>query len=233
MNLFMIPLQIISDNKKYFEEIANNENIIQKIISQLLSMTLFFFIYGFIIGLSCSFLQGISSAIKLPLLFLLTLSICTPTLYIFNILFGSKMSFLQHFVLLLSMQSVTSIFLIAFSPITLFFEITGKNYQFFKLLNVVIFGIAGFIGVCKLNRGIKISNYIINSKYTEAQKEKVTNKLFIILWITIYGFVGSQLSWILRPFFGVTKLKFELFRNFNGNFYYNIIQAIIEIIGMK
>ncbi len=66
-------------------------------------------------------MQVASSAIKLPALYLITLVICLPALYIFNVLFGSKQSVGQHFTYLLAAVSVIAILLCGFAPVTLFF----------------------------------------------------------------------------------------------------------------
>lgn len=46
-------------------------------------------------------------------------------------------------------------------------------------------------------------------------------KRILMTWLLISGFVGSQLSWILSPFFaipGIPELFFD-FTAFSGNFY--------------
>jgi hypothetical protein len=49
----------------------------------------------------------------------------------------------------------------------------------------------------------------------------------------LYGFVGVQLGWFLRPFFGSPGSKFELFRAVGGNFYLDIVAAMSEILGTR
>ena len=47
----------------------------------------------------------------------------------------------------------------------------------------------------------------------------------------MFGFVGTQLAWTLRPFFGSPGMPFELFRNLEGTFYNNILQTIGSLLG--
>ena len=61
-----------------------------KILSLIIASSLFFAIYGAIIGASNGWQQMLVSTVKLPALYLLTLLICLPTLYFFDILFGYK-----------------------------------------------------------------------------------------------------------------------------------------------
>jgi hypothetical protein len=51
------------------------------------------------------------------------------------------------------------------------------------------------------------------------------------LWVLIYGFVGSQMAWTLRPLIGAPSMKFELFRQLGGNFYGNVLVSLGEMLG--
>src|SRR5688500_2745646 len=77
--------------------------------------------YGLVMGASQGRVdQIIASAVKLPVLFLLTLAICLPTLYLFNLLLGGRLTARQVLALVLSGITVTSNLTLAFAPITLF-----------------------------------------------------------------------------------------------------------------
>jgi hypothetical protein len=62
---------------------------------------------------------------------------------------------------------------------------------------------------------------------------KATRVTILRFWLLLYAFVGVQLGWFLRPFFGSPDSKFELFRKVYGNFYLDIVQAISQILGNK
>ncbi|MFQ6016321.1 MAG: hypothetical protein ACE5NP_12865 [Anaerolineae bacterium] len=119
---------------------------------------------------------------------------------------------------------MTAVLLLSFAPITLFFMITTSHYQFFKLLNVGIFTITGLIGVTFLYRGMQ---YVSR----EDEERRGARARVLQLWILVYGFVGSQMAWTLRPFIGSPGLPFEPFRQLGGNFYVNILASIGEILG--
>ncbi len=112
---------------------------------------------------------------------------------------------------LLTAVAVMSVLLFSLAPVTLFFMITAPNsYQFFKLLNVLIFGITGIFGVKFLYEGMQLL-----SQQDEVGKKTRTS--ILRSWLFLYGFVGVQLGWFLRPFFGSPGSKFELFRKVGGN----------------
>ncbi|MBE9125398.1 MULTISPECIES: actin-binding WH2 domain-containing protein [unclassified Coleofasciculus] len=223
---FTTLIGLLRDRSLFLKEIRQGIKLEGKITALLICSSLFFAVYGAIIGSSHSLLQALSSAIKLPALYLITLIICFPTLYFFNILFGSRKSFGQHFAMLLTAVAVISVLLFSFAPITLFFLISTNHYQFYKLLNVAIFAITGFIGVKFLYQGMQL----LSEEDTEGLETRMNILRF---WLVLYAFVGTQLAWTLRPFFGKPSSSFELFRQMNGNFYLDIVNALSEILGFQ
>lgn len=213
---------VLRDRQAYFSEIRQGIELQAKLRALLLTSTMFFALYGAVMGSTHSWAQAASSALKLPMLFLATLLVCAPTLHFFNLIFGSHQSLSQNVALMLTAITVTSVVLLSFAPIVLFFLLTSSNYQFFKLLNVGVFIIAGIIGVLFLVQGMRV----VSAGGT------VGPRLIVVrLWVLVYAFVGSQVAWTLRPFVGAPSMQFELFRPLGGNFYTNIVASIGEILG--
>ncbi|MCY7392832.1 MAG: hypothetical protein LH647_15505, partial [Leptolyngbyaceae cyanobacterium CAN_BIN12] len=186
----------------------------------MISSFCFFAIYGAIIGMFHSPLQALASAIKLPALYLITLLVCLPTLYIFNALFGSKKTIAQHFTYLLAAVCVIAVLLCAFAPVTLFFLITVNDYSFFLLMNVIIFSLTGILGISFL--------YQVMKPIADGDGAKVRTSI-LRFWLCLYGFVGTQLGWTLRPFFG-SPGQFELFRPREGSFFSGVWTALINLL---
>jgi hypothetical protein len=59
--------------------------------------------------------------------------------------------------------------------------------------------------------------------------EPTANMSLVWMWIVLYGFVGTQLAWTLRPFFGDPGKPFEIFRPLEGNFYVNVVNTIASL----
>ena len=222
MNYFSTVISLLRDRKEFLGEIHQGIRLKNKITALLISSSCFFAIYGGLIGAFHSPLQVVASAIKLPALYLITLLVCLPTLYILNVLFGSKQSVGQHFAFLLTAVSVIAILLCGFAPVTLFFLITVDDYNFFILLNVAIFTITGILGVSFLYQVMRPV-----AEDDTAQGIKVRTNI-LRFWLGLYGFVGSQLGWTLRPFFG-SPGEFELFRPREGNFFSAVLDAFIHL----
>jgi hypothetical protein len=60
-----------------------------------------------------------------------------------------------------------------------------------------------------------------------AQRPPSMSLLYV--WILLFGFVGTQLAWTLRPFFGSPGMKFSLYREIDGNFYAEIFRTISHL----
>ena len=215
---------ILRNRYHFFTEIRDGVGLSDKVRAMLISSIAFLALYGLVLGSTHSLWQSLSSAAKLPILFLATLLICSPTLYFFNVLFGSNQSLTQNFALILTAITVTSVLLLSFAPIAVFFLLTSNGYQFFKLLNVGIFAVSGIIGVVFLSQGMNIIS-------TGGKEGAGARRWVVRLWILVYAFVGSQMAWTIRPFIGAPGMPFELFRQLGGNFYTNIFASLGEILG--
>jgi hypothetical protein len=215
---------ILRNRFHFFAEIRDGIGLKEKMRAMLISSLIFLAIYGAVMGSSASLWQALSSGVKLPLLFVATLIICSPTLYFFNVLYGSNQSLTQNVALMLTAITVTSVLLLSFAPIVVFFLLTTSGYQFFKLLNVAFFAVCGVVGVAFLSQGMRV--------VSAAGEEGARARRWVMwLWVLVYAFVGSQMAWTLRPFIGAPSMKFELFRQLGGNFYANIFASIGEILG--
>ncbi|MEO1296913.1 MAG: actin-binding WH2 domain-containing protein [Cyanobacteria bacterium J06636_16] len=224
MNHFSTLISLLRDRTIFLDEVRDGQKVESKILSLIVASSLFFAIYGAIIGSSNGWQQMLVSTVKLPALYLLTLLICLPTLYFFDILFGSKVDFKQYTVLSLTTVSVISVLLFSFAPVTLFFLISIRDYHFFLLLNVAIFALTGFVGIKLFYNNVKTV-----MKFDE-KTPKIRNQL-LLFWLVLYGLVGSQLGWTLRPFFGAPGEPFQLFRNIEGNFYAQVVRSILALFG--
>jgi hypothetical protein len=222
---FAVVETILRDRRQFFEEIREGIGVQEKTRSMVVSATAFLSVYGAVLGSTHSLLQALSSATKLPLLFLITLAICVPALYVLSVLFGASQRLTQSIALVLTAITVTAVLLLSFAPITFFFMLTTSGYQFFKLLNVLFFMIAGFLGMVFLSQGVHV---VSTSDKEEGAKMR---RLLLYVWIVLYAFVGSQMAWTLRPFVGYPDAKFELVRELGGNFYSNILISMGEVLG--
>jgi hypothetical protein len=226
MNYFDVLIDLLRDRPKFLEEVNKGFKIGKKSISLLICSSLFLSLYGAIIGSSNGVMQMIASAIKLPALYLLTMIICLPTLYFFDIIFGSKRTFGQYLTLLLACMAMISVTLLGFAPVSFFFRLSTNDYNFFRLLNIIIFSITGLIGINFFYQGMRIVT-------NEDAEIPINRKNIVKAWLFLYGFVGSQLAWTLRPFFSSPGEPFAFFREIESNFYVEVLKIIGRTVGFN
>lgn len=235
----LIIERFLRNREAIWQQIVQEYRLHDLIVQMVVSSTVALACYGVVIGMSHSVLQALASAFKLPVLFLLTLAICIPTLYVFNLLYGGQLSVRQALALILAATTVTSSLTLGFAPIALFILLTANNYYFYLLLNVVILTFTGFAGLKILLEGIHRVNAL--TKHTWAGSQKATGHMLLggnndvqavnirifFLWSMLYGFVGTQLGWTLRPFFGNPTHAFVLFLPIEGDFWGGVAEALL------
>jgi hypothetical protein len=225
MTVSSVPSTLLREPQRFLDELSAGKDLGDKAAPLVLFCALFFGLFGAVLGASSGPMQAAVSAVKLPLLFLLTMAICFPTLHILNLLFGAKHSTGQLAVLLLAALAATGTILVGFLPVSLFFLMTNDSYSFFKLLNVGILAVASFYGVRFLAHGMSKLHEGLDTKLAGNRNSVLT------LWILLYAFVGSQLAWVTRPYFGEPEMRWEVFRTQRGNFFVDIMNALREIAG--
>jgi len=226
-NLFSIMPDFLRDPDAFFYSIQRDENVKARAISLGLVSLFSFMVYGFMVGLAKGPLQALSSSIKVPVLFLSTMMFCLPALYFFSLaLLGTPLKMIQVLTVVLSGISVTAFLLLGLAPITLFFVLTSSNYEFFQLLAVVFVGISACIGVYFLWRGMTLV------EPTRTDSLKTLGKRILFLWVLVYGFVGTQMTWRLSPFIGRTEDPFYWIRPSRDNFYVDVVKAIQGAFGL-
>ncbi len=111
-------------------------------------------IYGLFMGLYAvltrtppCYAQMFASAIKVPLLFILTLIITFPSLYVFSALLGVRLGPKDTLRLILAPVTANLAVLASLGPITGFFTLSTSSYPFMKLLNFFVFAVSGVIGL--------------------------------------------------------------------------------------
>jgi anti-sigma regulatory factor (Ser/Thr protein kinase) len=150
--------RILRDRQGIWQQVVEDRGLSTLTIQMLTSSAAALAVYGAVLGSFHSVLMALTSAVKLPLLFLVTLAICLPTLYLFNLVFGARLSVRQSLSMVMVAITVTSMLALAFAPISLFFLITAPDYGFFKLLNVAILALSALVGLRFLTGGMRVLN---------------------------------------------------------------------------
>lgn len=174
--------------------------------------------------------QALYVAIKFPLIILLTTIGNSLINAMFAPLLGLDILFRQSFSAIVMSFTIAAAILGAFSPLLAFMiwnappispqTISGSTYNLIKLINVVVIAFAGMTG------NVRLFQLLVRLGGSRAVALRV-----LFAWLAGNLFLGSQLSWILRPFIGSPDLPVEFFRAsaLQGNFYENVFQSLQQI----
>jgi hypothetical protein len=208
------------------------------------------------------YMQLGASAVKVPALFFLTLLVTFPSLYVFNALVGSRLSILSLLRLLIASLGVMMALLASFGTITVFFAVSTDSYAFMVLLNVVLFAVAGFMGLGFLLQTLhRLFNAQILSpppiplpssvspenpeevppsveSYSphgaldvpEGQVSSRNVRSVFRIWVLVFGLVGAQMGWVMRPFIGDPSKPFTFFRERESNFFQDVLRKTGELL---
>ena len=216
-----ILTQLLHKKGIFINKTLNNSLSKKEFETLFFTSIIFFAIFGFIIGINHSVAQAISSTIKVPILFIITSIITFPSLYFFLAILGLKQNVYQLASFILVCLTIISGVMAVFAPISFFFLITTSSYEFYKLMNVVIFAIAGFVGTYIFYKNL---NLIIIKTVEEQFQKRI--RIFLRLWLLMFGFIGAQLSYSISPFFGNFNMDFMFFNDNHTDFFSDILHSI-------
>jgi hypothetical protein len=174
--------------------------------------------------------QALYVAIKFPLIILFTTLGNALINGMFAPLLGLNIPFRQSFSAIVMGFTITAAILGAFSPLMAFMvwnapamasEIsTSPTYNLIKLTHIVVITFAGTMGNARLFQLL-----------VKLGGNRIIALRVLFAWLAGNLFLGSQLSWILRPFIGLPSLPVEFLRPnaFHGNFYENVFAALAHL----
>jgi hypothetical protein len=173
--------------------------------------------------------QAFYVAIKLPLIILLTTTGNSLLNAMLAPLLGLNIPFRQSLSAILMSFTITAAILGAFSPLMAFLiwnappmspeAVSGSTYNFIKLMQVAVITFAGVTGNARLFQLLAR----LGGSRTVARR-------VLFAWLAVNLFLGSQLSWIFRPFIGSPSLPVEFLRAtaLHGNFYENVFHSLLQ-----
>lgn len=224
VNLFIFE-KVLREKELFFKTIFDKEGLRQAIRDSIISIVIFGSLYGATMGVwSGSFVQILFSAMKLPLLLLISIAVVLPSYYVINLVIGGRESFMQLATLIFTGFSIVSTILLAFVPINLFFIITSPrdtiSYLFMVFMTLAIFGFGCILTIIYLVECVQYLTTKNKGFITLRDMTPITATLVIL------AFVGTQLAWFIRPWYNTAPgfVRSEV----SGNFYTNILSLIFK-----
>lgn len=188
--------------------------------------------YGFTMGLWQGWEMASYVGIKLPLVIFATLFINGMINGMLAMVLGSGIGFRQSLQFLLTGFALMSIILAALSPITFFMALHAPTptepgaaqwHSVTLLTHTFLIAYAGIISHRSL------LGHVRRFATTPAHGTRT-----FFAWLVGNLFVGAQISWIMRPFFGSPGLKVQFLRDYPmaGNFYETVLFSINHLFSL-
>jgi len=171
-------------------------------------------------------------AVKFPLIIFLTTignAMLNATL---APLLGANISFRQSFFAIFLSFAIASAILASFSPLAAFMiwnvplmspnlQTSGATYSLIQLTHVVAIAFAGVV-----------ANFRLAQMLRRLSGSVAAARRVLVAWLAGNLFLGSQLSWIFRPFIGSPDLEVEFLRQtaFQGNFYETVFRSMLRLL---
>ena len=185
--------------------------------------------YGLSMGLWQGWEMATYAGIKFPLVVIATLTINAMINAMFAMVLGSGISIRQSMQFLFTAFAICALILGALSPITIGMALQGpaaispdaRSFHSITLLtHVFMIAYAGIVSHSMLLGALR--------KY--AHTKKAATQTFIA-WLLGNLFVGAQIGWISRPFFGSPGNPIQFLREdkFASSFYESIFNSIQNI----
>lgn len=181
--------------------------------------------YGITLGLWRDPVQSAYTAVKFPLLIFITCAGNALLNGCLALVLGAGLGFRQTMVAILMSFAIVAMILAAFAPIMLFLlwntpPLAGRGttgHSITLLAHVTLISFAGVAGNHRL--------LLLLKHHTDSARTAWT---VLLAWLGGNLLLGSQVSWILRPFVGSPGLPVEFLRDdpLRGNFFESVWGAL-------
>lgn len=125
-------------------------------------------------------------------------ALCTPALYVFSSIRGSRLTLMQLVSFLLASIATTAIVLLALSPIAWFFTwSTNGDIEVLRVMNGLMIGFGIIFGIILLMRAFH-AGY---KHYKEQHPDNKSAADILLLWLILVIVVTAQMSMKLGPWY--------------------------------
>jgi hypothetical protein len=176
--------------------------------------------------------QAVFVAIKFPLIILLTALGNALINAMLAPLLGLNITLRESLLAVLMSFAISAAIMGAFAPLTGFVAWNAPpmtpdvkstpTYAFIKLTHVIVIAFAGIAGNVRL---FQLLTHLGSGNRRVARR-------VLFAWLAGSLFLGSQLTWIARPFIGAPQLPVVFLRDtaFQGNFYENVVGTVLHLL---
>ena len=167
--------------------------------------------------------QVLYSMVKVPVLLGATAALGVPVFFVLNSLLGLRADFRPAARAVLSTQAVVAVVLASLAPYTAVWYLCTAGHPEAIAFNGLLFLLAGAAAQWDLRR-----------RYAALEARDRRHRWGRRAWLVLYGFVGVQMGWVLRPFVGDPGSPPTLFRPgaWGGNAYVAVADVVLRAAGL-
>ena len=155
--------------------------------------------FGVLYGQSAR--QVLFSAVKSPLLIATTFALTVPSFVVLNLLLGLGRDLRDVVRALAATQVAVAVGLVSLAPLTLLWYVSDPAYDHALLFNAAAFAVASGAAQRPLRR-----------LYRPLIARNRLHARMLVVWLSVYAFVGIQGGWVMRPFIGKPDAPAEFLR---------------------
>lgn len=212
--------ELLRAPRAVLDRIEQSRELLALARAMVLTIVLGAGLFGATMGAFRGGAQILYAAVKLPLCLLLTTAICAPALSAFNAGLGRRADLRRDLAVVLCALARTSLAMAAQAPLVLLAVRLGISYHSLVLLTVGCCLLAGGVGLSLLAAGLR------------AADGRAVGWAILAL-LGVFGLVGTQVSWTLRPFMVRPRTPEAPFvRSVEGSFLDAVSRSLLSARGI-
>jgi hypothetical protein len=226
------PLKLLANRDAFWAEAKNHRFGWLDLLPFLAFIVLACGLYGAILAGWRSPRLSFYVAIKLPLLFLATVTLVSLFNWMLASFLGAGLDFKLTIFCVVAAMTITSWILLSLTPVALFFVLSGVPsggtddelhyaHNCILVTHISVLAIAGVAGYSALLSGLR-----------KLVRPQCSIALLFFAWVATTAFVGCQMAWILRPFVGSPFYPVAFMRPdcLDRNFYEFVFTEVLPYI---
>ena len=210
--------RILRSPSEVAEQCKSDRDVANVARTALIALALSATAFGAAVGSWRGGRQIAFAALKMPIGILGTLALAAPAFYVLAAVLGRPWGLRPVLSLVLAAGARFSLVLLALTPplwLTIDF---GAPYDAIRLAATLVYGLAGLAGLEVLVRGLG---------------DGAGKHLTIALFMAVFGLIGAQNAWVLRPYLGTPGAReVELFTHEReGGLAVQLVKSALDLTG--
>lgn len=226
------PLLLLKDRAAFWDRVRGRRLGGLDILSILLFIVLSCGLYGAVMAGWRSPRLSAYVAVKLPFLFLATAAVVSLFNWMIAAVLGSGLSYRLTVNAALGSMTVAAWILLSLAPVSLFFLLSGVPrlgtldeqrfaHNCMLVTHILVLALAGIAGNGALLGGLR-----------RIVSPRCPVTVLFVTWLAVFGLVGCQMAWILRPFIGSPYFPVAFMRSnaLHSNFYESVFGDVLPYL---